>query len=52
MFSDQCQVNGCDKKATRIGSLPESGIIDMCTDCYEKIYKCWSQKKLYLMFLL
>ena len=39
MFSGKCEIKGCDKKASRIGSLPESGIIDMCSDCYERLYK-------------
>lgn len=39
MFDGLCQVNKCGKKASRIGSLPESGIIDMCADCYQKLYK-------------
>lgn len=39
MLSDKCEIKDCNGKASRIGSLPESGIIDMCTDCYEKLYK-------------
>lgn len=39
MFNEICEVNGCNKKAERIGSLPESGIIDMCADCYQRLYK-------------
>jgi hypothetical protein len=39
MLGDFCEINGCDKKASRVGSLPESGIIDMCADCYQERYK-------------
>lgn len=39
MLGDICEIKGCDKKASRVGSLPESGIIDMCADCYHKRYK-------------
>jgi hypothetical protein len=39
LLGDTCEIKNCGKKASRIGSLPESGIIDMCADCYEKVYK-------------
>lgn len=39
MLNDICEIKNCGKKASRIGSLLESGIIDMCSDCYEKLYK-------------
>ncbi len=39
MLGDVCEIKGCNQKASRVGSLPESGIIDMCTDCYQKLYK-------------
>jgi hypothetical protein len=39
MFSGICEIKDCGQKSSRIGSLPESGIIDMCADCYEKLYK-------------
>ena len=39
MFNNICEIKNCEKPAKRIGSLPESGIIDMCADCYEKLYK-------------
>lgn len=39
MLNDLCEVKGCSGKASRIGSFPESGIIDMCADCYQKLYK-------------
>ena len=43
MLSDKCEIKDCNGKASRIGSLPESGIIDMCADCYEKLYKRWKK---------
>jgi hypothetical protein len=39
MLDGICEVKDCKKKATRIGTFPESGIIDMCPDCYQKLYK-------------
>lgn len=39
MFGNTCEVKGCGKVAKYIGSLPESGIIDMCGDCYKDIYR-------------
>ena len=39
MFDDVCQVQGCNNEAKFIGSLPESGIINMCSDCYNRRYK-------------
>lgn len=39
MLGDLCEIRGCNKKASRVGSLEETGIIDMCSDCYEKLYK-------------
>lgn len=38
MFSGKCEIKGCDRPAKNIGSLPESGIIDMCGDCYRDLY--------------
>jgi hypothetical protein len=38
MFNDICEIAGCSQKATHIGA-PQSGIIDLCTDCYNKLYK-------------
>lgn len=39
MSQDLCEVKDCSNKSSRIGSLPESGIIEMCADCYQKLYK-------------
>jgi hypothetical protein len=39
MLGDICEIKDCGKKASRVGSLPESGIIDMCADCYQQLYK-------------
>lgn len=39
MLEDLCQIKGCSNPAKFIGSLPESGIINMCADCYNKRYK-------------
>jgi hypothetical protein len=39
MFSDICQENNCNKKASRITSKPEGGIIDVCSDCWNDRYK-------------
>jgi hypothetical protein len=39
MLDGKCEVDGCVKKADHIGSLPETGIIDMCSDCWNKRYK-------------
>lgn len=39
MLSGKCEVKECNKPASHIGSLPESGIIDMCSNCYNKLYK-------------
>jgi hypothetical protein len=39
MLTDLCEIEGCGKKASRIGSLPHTGIIDMCADCYQERYK-------------
>ena len=39
MFLDKCQIKDCNGKATHIGSTPESGIIDLCTNCYVRLYK-------------
>ena len=39
MFGNTCEVKGCDKPAKYIGSFPESGIIDMCGDCYRDLYR-------------
>lgn len=39
MNHDKCDIKGCGKQATHIGSLPETGIIDLCGDCHYAIYK-------------
>jgi hypothetical protein len=39
MLSDKCEVNNCGKPAKYIGSLPHTGIIDMCVDCYHAVYR-------------
>jgi len=39
MFSGVCEIKDCGKPAKHIGSLPEAGIIDMCVDCYHKLYR-------------
>lgn len=39
VLGDTCELKGCGAKAKHIGSLPESGIIDMCSDCYNKFYR-------------
>ena len=39
MFNDICEKKDCNKKATRIASKPEGGIIDVCSDCWNKEYK-------------
>lgn len=39
MFDDTCEIKGCSNKAAYVGSLPESGIINMCKDCYNRLYK-------------
>ena len=39
MLSGKCEIKNCDKDASHIGSFPESGIIDMCSDCYNRLYK-------------
>jgi hypothetical protein len=39
MFNDKCEVDNCGKPAKHIGSLPHTGIIDMCADCYNRLYK-------------
>ena len=36
---NKCHIKACDKDATHIGSLPDTGIIDLCGDCYYKLYK-------------
>jgi len=38
-MQDKCQVPGCDKNASRLAAKKEGGIIDVCSDCYYKIYK-------------
>jgi hypothetical protein len=39
MLGNICEIKYCNNKASRIGALPEFGIIDMCADCYESLYK-------------
>lgn len=39
MLGEFCEVKDCNNKSSRIGTLPETGIIDMCGDCYEKLYR-------------
>ena len=39
MLNDICEVDNCGKPAKYVGSFPETGIIDMCSDCYNKRYK-------------
>ena len=39
MFSDICEIKLCGKKATRIASKAEGGIIDICDDCWHKLYR-------------
>ena len=39
MLGDICEIQNCGKPAKHIGTLPESGIIDMCADCYNRLYK-------------
>lgn len=39
MLSDKCEIKDCGNPAKYIGSLPETGIIDMCQDCYHKRYR-------------
>lgn len=39
MSEDKCQIKNCNNVAKYIGSLPESGIINMCGDCYHRLYR-------------
>jgi len=39
MFSGKCEIKNCSKPAKHIGSMPEYGVIDMCADCYNELYK-------------
>lgn len=39
MFSDTCEIKDCGKPAKNIASLPHTGIIDMCGDCYRELYE-------------
>jgi hypothetical protein len=39
MFNDICEIKSCGKKASRLASKPEGGIIDICDDCWNKIYR-------------
>ncbi len=39
MFSGKCEIDKCDGKATRLSSKPEGGIIDICDDCWHKLYR-------------
>ena len=39
MFSGLCEMAGCGKKATRLTSRPEGPIVDICDDCWHKIYR-------------
>ena len=39
MFNEICQTDGCSNKATRLAAKPEGGIIDICSECWHKMYK-------------
>jgi hypothetical protein len=39
MFSGKCEIEGCGKEATRLSSKPEGQIIDICDDCWHKLYR-------------
>lgn len=36
---DVCESQGCDKEATRLTAKAEGGIIEVCQDCWNKIYR-------------
>ena len=39
MFSDICEIELCKQKATRLAARKEGGIIDICDDCWHKLYR-------------
>jgi hypothetical protein len=39
MFGEVCELKDCQSKATRIAAKPEGGIIDICDDCWHKLYR-------------
>jgi len=38
-FEDKCSLLDCNNDATKLTSKPEGGIIEVCTDCWNKIYR-------------
>jgi ribosome-binding protein aMBF1 (putative translation factor) len=39
VFSGKCEIEKCGKEATRLSSKPEGGIIDICDDCWHRLYR-------------
>ena len=39
MFGDICEIDLCGGKATRIAAKPEGAIIDICDNCWNKLYR-------------
>ena len=39
MFGEVCEIDGCSNKSARIASRKEGGIIDICDECWHKLYR-------------
>jgi hypothetical protein len=38
-FEDNCQVKGCNQKASKLGTNDTGSIIEMCGNCWHNKYK-------------
>lgn len=39
MFGELCDTLGCNRKSTRIAAKKDGPIVDICDECWHKIYK-------------